>query len=263
MNFDLDSHLVLQVVSGSHAYGTANKDSDVDLRGIIIPPEEYFFGLRGFEQYEAAEGDVCYYDIRKFFKLAVQGNPNVLEILWAPRMRVFKPFAHTILDMRPQVLSKYLVRHHVGMATQHLARLKEPGRKCGISGKKAIEKHGYNTKDAAHVIRVLTQCIELLRDRKITFPRPDAVRLNVIRAGGWPLEMVQMEADRLLGLVREEEATSALPEKPDQDLVSTNLCHLIHGWLYSKRAKIPPDVLQRTLEETLQSSINLLEPEST
>ena len=50
MEFNLAEHTILLVLHGSHAYGMARPESDVDLRGIAIPPPEYFHGyLKHFE----------------------------------------------------------------------------------------------------------------------------------------------------------------------------------------------------------------------
>lgn len=51
MDFDLKKHTVLLVVAGSRAYGTFTPTSDVDVKGVAIPPEEYRLGyLHRFEQ---------------------------------------------------------------------------------------------------------------------------------------------------------------------------------------------------------------------
>lgn len=98
------------VVVGSHAYGTAKPTSDIDIRGIATPPPEYFLCFdKHFEQYDAThcvqdypfrkevqkyaldnkiecnptdDVDSCIFDIRKFFTLASQCNPNVIELLF-------------------------------------------------------------------------------------------------------------------------------------------------------------------------------------
>jgi len=78
-------HIIFHFLAGSHLYGTANENSDEDHRGVIIPPIEYFYGLEKFEQWEGGDlyKDACFYDIRKFVKLAMNGNPNVIEYFWA------------------------------------------------------------------------------------------------------------------------------------------------------------------------------------
>lgn len=69
---------------GSHAYGTNLPTSDVDLKGICIPPKDYYIGnLKRFEQADK-QGDIDYviFGINKFFKLAADCNPNIIELLF-------------------------------------------------------------------------------------------------------------------------------------------------------------------------------------
>src|SRR5579883_1842183 len=69
---------------GSHAYGTSGPNSDLDLRGVAIPPREYLHGyLRRFEQAEQkGDPDLVIFALSKFLGLAADCNPNVLEILY-------------------------------------------------------------------------------------------------------------------------------------------------------------------------------------
>lgn len=51
MDFDLRKHTHLLVVGGSRAYGMHRPTSDVDVKGVCVPPKEAFFGnLHRFEQ---------------------------------------------------------------------------------------------------------------------------------------------------------------------------------------------------------------------
>lgn len=69
---------------GSTAYGTATLTSDLDLKGIAIPPKEYWLGfLNSFEQAETkGDPDVVVFGIKKFFELAAKCNPSIIEILF-------------------------------------------------------------------------------------------------------------------------------------------------------------------------------------
>lgn len=80
----LPSRTIFLTMHGSYAYGTNLPTSDLDLKGVVIPPRRYFFGFTNvFEQAEVREPvDVVIYDIRKFFKLAADCNPNIIEILF-------------------------------------------------------------------------------------------------------------------------------------------------------------------------------------
>ncbi len=79
----LPKRTILLTLGGSHSYGLNTPESDVDIKGIAIPPREYFLGwLKRFEQAESHDLDLTIFDIRKFFALAAEANPNVLETLY-------------------------------------------------------------------------------------------------------------------------------------------------------------------------------------
>lgn len=79
-NADL-SRIIYLTLSGSHGYGTNTEYSDVDLRGVLLEDKRYLFGLQTFEQFEDIPTDTVIYGLKKFVKLCVQANPNVLELL--------------------------------------------------------------------------------------------------------------------------------------------------------------------------------------
>jgi predicted nucleotidyltransferase len=77
-----ETNLILRVLSGSRAYGLDDADSDEDTRGICIPPREYLLGLKTFEQHESEGNDHVVFALAKFVRLALQGNPNIIETLY-------------------------------------------------------------------------------------------------------------------------------------------------------------------------------------
>lgn len=51
--FDIKEHTHYLVMAGSHSYGMARPESDIDVRGWCIPPKEYFLSYhKHFEQTE-------------------------------------------------------------------------------------------------------------------------------------------------------------------------------------------------------------------
>jgi predicted nucleotidyltransferase len=112
--------------AGSHAYGLATPESDLDLRGVVIPPKEYFLGFaHHFAQAESRESDLVLYDIRKFFALAAACNPSILELLWtdAQDHLLVTPLGRRLLDHRSLFLSRRVRRTFSGYAVAQLKRI--------------------------------------------------------------------------------------------------------------------------------------------
>lgn len=113
---------------GSHAYGTALPTSDEDFRGIAIPPKAYFLGtLHRFEQKEQKSGntETVVFSLPKFFHLATEGNPNVLEMLFVEiedRILV-TPVGEALLTQRALFLSKKIKHTFSGYAFSQLKRI--------------------------------------------------------------------------------------------------------------------------------------------
>jgi predicted nucleotidyltransferase len=87
----------------------------------------------------------------------------------------------------------------------------------GQKRRELVRRVGYDAKNAAHLIRLLRMGIEFLTEGTIHVERVDAPELLEIKRGGWPLEKVKMEAERLFQLSQEAFVRSSLPSEPDRD----------------------------------------------
>lgn len=95
---------------------------------------------------------------------------------------------------------------------QHPREIRPARRKLGAKRKAQIERHGYCTSSACHTIRLLGQLKELMDTGKLTFPRPEAKWLLMIKRGELSLERVTEIYDNLqIGAARAEEKTN-LPD---------------------------------------------------
>ena len=132
--------LIVAMVTGSHLYGTARVDSDLDVRGVCFSPREALLGLTDFEQYlpsrqEAvaystemfgrSSGDVIIYALNKFFKLCLDANPNILELLFVPQSQLLATSAtwDTIVNERDLFLSTKIIYTFAGYACSQLKRI--------------------------------------------------------------------------------------------------------------------------------------------
>lgn len=125
----MQDRTVLLVRHGSHAYGTNTATSDEDFKGIAIPTKQYFLGtMHRFEQAElkAPDPDAVIYDIRKFFNLAADCNPNIIEVLHTDPSDHFivDPIGEIILEHKNDFLSKKIKHTFLGYSVAQLKRIK-------------------------------------------------------------------------------------------------------------------------------------------
>jgi len=112
--------------SGSHAYGTSTPTSDEDFRGIVIAPQDFRLGfLHNFDQYESNKVDLVLYEMRKFFKLASDCNPNIIELLYthdSDVIHVGLP-GEMLIAIRSTFVSKKARHTFAGYAFSQLKRI--------------------------------------------------------------------------------------------------------------------------------------------
>jgi len=122
----LENGLVYLVRSGSHSYGCNTPESDEDYKGITIAPLHILFSaIQGFDQAELKEPDATIYDLRKYFNLALNNNPNILELFWVdPEDQIYiSPLGEKIAECRQDFLSKKCFHSYRGYAVSQIKRL--------------------------------------------------------------------------------------------------------------------------------------------
>jgi len=75
---------LFEVISGSRAYGLATPESDTDIKGVFVQPQEGFYGLIRESQINGPGNDIVFYELGRFIELLAKGNPNLLEMLFTP-----------------------------------------------------------------------------------------------------------------------------------------------------------------------------------
>lgn len=122
-----ETNLIYKVVAGSHAYGLDTPASDLDVRGVCIPPRRYLLGLSEFEQWEHQDesGDAVIYALDKFVRLALACNPNIIELLHVePRHVLFvNRYGRRLLEHRHLFLTQQVRQTFAGYAMSQLRRI--------------------------------------------------------------------------------------------------------------------------------------------
>jgi len=206
---DLYEYVVYRCVLGSHAYGLANEESDLDRRGIYLPPAELHWSLFGVpEQLEDKETDEVYWEMRKFVTLALKANPNILECLYTPIVELTTPVADELLAMRECFLSKLVYQTYNGYVLSQFKRLEQDLRTVGT----------IKWKHAMHLIRLLIAGVTALRERHVPVRVGEyRERLLAIKRGEveWP-EVNEWRLALHKEFDRELQRT-ALPDRPDYE----------------------------------------------
>lgn len=120
--------LLSEFITGSNLYGCATKDSDIDIRGVFIASEEYYYGfLNSIRQFQSKnDDDKEYHEIREFLKLALNNNPNIIEYLFIPESKYLVKSSEwdEIISNRKYFISKKCKFTFSGYAWSQLHRIK-------------------------------------------------------------------------------------------------------------------------------------------
>jgi len=284
-----ETNLIYKVVAGSHAYGLDTPESDLDVRGVCIPPRRYLLGLSPFEQWEHRDetGDVVIYALAKFVRLALACNPNIIELLYTdPRhVQFVNDFGQRLLEHRHLFLTKRARHTFAGYAISQLRRIerhhrwlvnppdhqptpeefggwpvegryKFPDHDAHRNYQAALKqwnhyqewrrnrnpvraelerKHGYDTKHAIHLLRLLKMGVDILETGQVHVYRPDREWLRAVGNGLLSYEELLEMATAYETRLGQLYDTSPLPEEPDFDTVEALVMGLQERFLWETR----------------------------
>lgn len=165
-----EKHLIFKGLIGSHLYGTAGPDSDIDRRGVFVAPfNPYYIGFDKVESCENPEEgkDEINFEFRHFVNLCLKGSPGQIELLFNPTVTDDGSeewmLWTNLYKIRNMFISKKLYYTLGGFAQSDMKKiLGEQTRNCGVKGKLLMEKFGYNTKHAANAYRLSKTLSSLL-----------------------------------------------------------------------------------------------------
>lgn len=255
----LQPNLMLEVIMGSRAYGCQSEDSsDYDIYGICIPPKEYVFPntrglINGFDVIPAfqqwhqphikdndgkREYDFTVFNIIRFFELAKENNPNIVDMLFVHETLVkhCTPVGRLILDHRKIFLSKLCWKKFRGYASDQFHKMKE--RVPEGKRKALVEQHGYDTKFGSHCIRLLREAEQILTEGDLDLFAGNA-ELKAIRRGEWSFEQLEKEFLARKVAVEEVYGKCKLPETPDHEALKTLLLSCLESH-YGSLSKVVP-----------------------
>lgn len=151
---------ILKVVVGSRLHGLNKPDSDYDYRGVFMHPvEDLVSPFKKIKNTSWIEGDIdnTAYELREFAKMATQGNPSVIEILYSNMVEEQTPEGEELVANRHKFLdSKRIFEAYRGYASNQYNKMN------------LFEPDIRTPKFAVAYVRSLWQAIGLLKTGEIT-----------------------------------------------------------------------------------------------
>ena len=212
---DLYEFVIYRCIVGSRAYGLEEDSSDIDRRGIYLPPSDLQWSLLGVpEQLERQESQECYWELGKFLRLALRANPNVLECMYTPLVEEASPLAKELLAMRDSFLTKLVYQTYNGYVMSQFKKL----------GQDLRNKGAIRWKHAMHLVRLLLSGITILNEGVVPVRvEQHRDRLLAIRRGERSWQEVNAWRKELHRIFDAAWAKTKLPEHPDHDRVNAFL----------------------------------------
>lgn len=228
-------------ITGSEAYGVPKRESDYDLYGFTIPPEEEIFPhlkgeipgfgrqTRRFEQWQEhhiqhgeKQYDFAIYSIVKYFQLCMENNPNMVDSLFTPQDCVvyITRIGQMVRENRRMFLHKGAWHKFKGYAYSQMHKMKLKKREG--KRKEIVDKYGYDVKFAYHIVRLLNEIEQILTRGDLDLQK-DNEQLKAIRRGEWTEQQV---IDHFINKERHLEELykeSGLPGYPDEQKIKALL----------------------------------------
>jgi hypothetical protein len=216
--------LILRGTVGSTAHGLhLGGQDDRDEMGIAVEPPMRLIGLVPFEQHihrtaeerarhdatadqrrsgrtprsQPGDLDLVVYSLRKYVRLAANGNPTVQILLFVD------PLHSTLWGDRLRAEADMFASREAGARFLGYLRAQRE-RLLGLRGQmrvtrtELIEAHGYDTKFAMHALRLGYQGIEYLRTGRLSLPMTTGRQHCMdVRLGRLPLAEVVRSIEEL------------------------------------------------------------------
>ncbi len=214
---------------------SSHPSDDLDLMAVVVEAPRFALGLDRLEferkqtwitrskpegvRSEAGDVDHVAHSLRKYLVLALKNNPSVLLPLFAPESAI-----QTITDdgialraLAPDIVSQYCHSTFKGYMLEQLARLQGIRGQRNITRPELIEKYGFDTKYAGHIVRLGLQGREILSTGRLSLPMREDDRNLVldIRTGRYSLDEIGKISSDLMKSLDLALCSSPLPSKPN------------------------------------------------
>jgi predicted nucleotidyltransferase len=232
-----EQNTILRVPTGSQLYGlNVPGTNDKDEIGVCLEPIKDVVGFTPFEQYEyrtASERsgqhdapsqpgdlDLTIYGLRKFLRLALKGNPQIIQCLFVPgNLCLYRnDVGVTLQDMSPFIVSRQCGKHYLGYLEAQRQRLLGERGQLKVHRPELVAKHGHDTKYLMHVVRLAFQGVELLSTGALTLPMEEESRryAYAVRLGEVTLQDALTKVGELEQELKDLIHTAPIEDQPNR-----------------------------------------------
>lgn len=228
---------MIRIINGSKLYGTNVDTSDDDFMAVFLEPMESVYMRAKMEtvqlrdkpvgvRSEAGDVDCTAYSLRHFAKLAAGGNPSVLTLLSAPDNAVVNETPAGAALRSPVMQQLFASKLAAPRFKGYMMRQKERmlGERGGHMPKRPelVEKYGFDTKYANHVLRLGIQGCEFLERGYMTLPMHEdhVAMLLRVRNGEYSFDQVVRMIEAVEHDLAMASEVSELPDEPDYAAIS-------------------------------------------
>lgn len=262
----MPSNLQMLVMTGSRAYGIEREESDFDYIGMCIPPREMLFPneygyISGYDTLPEFESWVQHHvifdqteygfnvlGICHYFKLLTKNNPNIIDSLFSPQncYTFCTQAAQMIRDNRHIFLHKGLWHSFKNYAYSQKSKMLTKQTK---SRQHLIEENGYDTKYALNLVRLLSECEQLLIEGDLDLQEKGRrAHLKAIRDG-------QVKLDDIFDYFSTKEkqleklfANTKLTDQPDISKIRSLLINCLEHH-YGRITRLHQNVTEQAIKD--------------
>jgi len=235
-----EPNTILRGLVGSSVHGLVLAGTDDrDEMGVCAEPRRYVLGFGRFEQWvyrsaaereghagarsRAGDLDLTIYSLRKWTRLALQGNPTVLLLFYLPEdaLVIRTSTGEQLQKLAPAFASRRAGRRFLGYLEAQRQRLVGERGQRNVNRHELVEQFGYDTKYAMHMLRLGHQGVEYMESGRLTLPMREPIRsrLMAVRKGQSSLPQVLAECTELELRLSALLESSSLPPEPDEKSV--------------------------------------------
>ena len=254
---------ILRGTVGSTVHGLHIEDGleDRDEMGVCLEPIEAAMGVYApFEQFiyrSAAERegrhdapsqggdlDLTIYSLRKYMRLALKGNPTVIQLLFVPpdKLQTGDARGFQLRELAPYIVSRRAGVAYLGyLHAQRQRLLGERGNGGhGQPRRGLVDKFGFDVKYAMHMLRLGIQGVELLSTGRLTLPiaEPERAWLFGVRQGKESIDICLTRAGELEKELRDLVTTSPIRDEPDIPIVEDWMVRIyFRAWSATRKTR--------------------------